>query len=377
MSHKKTIRVGNRVKNSVPKEKNKSLVVGHITGNLIPEGFMEVDESIGRQGQTIYERRIKLVRCDEPMIVQKNVPRKVKKNEKPKILLISDVKDWAWWIKSTYIKKYLSDEFDFDIVHVIGKGSGSIDKSKYNLYLTYGWSYVSYLNSIYDKRKITGVTAHRTKKILSSLKGCKWHHANSILLLKELNEWGIQDVFYVPNGVDEELFRPIREVGSNKELVAGHVGKKTSVKGQKAFIIPAIEKSKLESFTHFNIWSNMIPFEDMYKEYQKMDFMLVASQEDGTPNPALEAMACGRPVISNRIGNMPEIIKDGYNGFLVEKNVDAYVEKIEYFKNNRDELIRMGRNARKSILNGWTWKEQSENYRTMFRTILKDLGDIE
>jgi hypothetical protein len=40
-----------------------------------------------------------------------------------------------------------------------------------------------------------------------------------------------------------------------------------------------------------------------------------------------------------------------------------------YFKKNRDELIRMGQNARKTIEEGWTWKIQSQNYRKMFRDI--------
>jgi glycosyltransferase involved in cell wall biosynthesis len=43
------------------------------------------------------------------------------------------------------------------------------------------------------------------------------------------------------------------------------------------------------------------------------------------------------------------------------KKTNAYVEKINYFKKNRDELIRMGNNARKSIEEGWTWKIQAEN----------------
>ena len=100
-----------------------------------------------------------------------------------------------------------------------------------------------------------------------------------------------------------------------------------------------------------------------------MDVFLVASVEDGTPNPALEAAACGRPIISNHIGNMPEFIKDGYNGFLVDRKIGEYVKKINYFKNNRKELIRMGKNARKTVLENWTWKKQAENYRKMFKKV--------
>ena len=101
--------------------------------------------------------------------------------------------------------------------------------------------------------------------------------------------------------------------------------------------------------------------------YNQMDVFIVASEEDGTPNPALEAAACGRPIISNRIGNMPEFIKDGYNGFIVGLNIDEYIDKLNYFKNNRDKMIEMGKNARKTVEENWTWKKQAENYRTMFK----------
>ena len=118
-------------------------------------------------------------------------------------------------------------------------------------------------------------------------------------------------------------------------------------------------------------WKNKIPHSEMYKIYQDMDVFLIASLEDGTPNPGLEAAACGRPIISNRIGNMPELIEDGVNGFLVERKIEAYVEKIQWLQNNRDKMIVMGQKAREAIEKQWTWKIQAENYRKMFREIFQ------
>jgi glycosyltransferase involved in cell wall biosynthesis len=71
---------------------------------------------------------------------------------------------------------------------------------------------------------------------------------------------------------------------------------------------------------------------------------------------------------------MPEFIKDGYNGFIVPRKVDAYVEKFVYWRDNREELIEMGKNARKEIEEKWTWKTMSNNYRKMFRDILNKVG---
>lgn len=311
-------------------------------------------------GQARFEEKVEKVMVDP--------------NRKPKVLFICDVRDWAWWIKSEYIKKYLSDEFDIDIKCVIGTGCTGyhkINQKVYDLYFTYGYSYIDFLNRVPKSKKVTGITAHRSKGVIfPRMKVAGHHHANSMMLLRELQEMGFRSAFYVPNGVDEELFSQ-EPIDINREMVVGHVGKTCPAKGQKDIILPAMAKASVKSVTEMATWQNKRPHKEMPKVYKQMDVMIVASTEDGTPNPALEAASCGRPIISNRIGNMPEFIVDGYNGFLVEKNINAYVEKINYFKNNREELIRMGNNARKTVEEGWTWKIQSENYRKMFNSIFK------
>jgi hypothetical protein len=38
------------------------------------------------------------------------------------------------------------------------------------------------------------------------------HHANSMMLLKELQDMGFKRAYYVPNGVNEDLFKPIKPI---------------------------------------------------------------------------------------------------------------------------------------------------------------------
>jgi glycosyltransferase involved in cell wall biosynthesis len=293
---------------------------------------------------------------------------------KPKVVFICDVSGWAWDLKSQQLKKYLSNDFDIDIECVHNKPF-DISPTKYDVYFTYGYSFIKRLvkAGVPYKKRITGLTAHRDKSILQPrMKEAYATHANSKLLLKFLKTMH-NNTYYLPNGVDEEMFHPIKPIPKYRDnIVIGHIAKENPLKGHNDYIKPAIEKAGADHFYHHVNHLNKVPHEQMVPMYQEFDCFIVASIEDGTPNPALEAAACGRPIISNPIGNMPEFIKDGYNGFLLpDRNVDDYVRKIIWMRDHRDKMIEMGNNARKTVEEKWTWKVMSENYRKIIWDVVK------
>jgi len=52
--------------------------------------------------------------------------------------------------------------------------------------------------------------------------------------------------------------------------------------------------------------------------YREADLMLNSSRVDNMPNSVLEAMACGLPVVSTRVGGVPYIVRDGVSALLVD-----------------------------------------------------------
>jgi glycosyltransferase involved in cell wall biosynthesis len=58
--------------------------------------------------------------------------------------------------------------------------------------------------------------------------------------------------------------------------------------------------------------------EDVAGIFRMFDQYWVTSRIEGGPLPLLEAMACGCPGLSTRVGFAPDIIRDGENGFLLE-----------------------------------------------------------
>ena len=63
---------------------------------------------------------------------------------------------------------------------------------------------------------------------------------------------------------------------------------------------------------------------------------------------ALEAMACGVPVVASNIGGLPELVDHGENGFLCPvENVDAFAERIRQIITSDTLQKEMGHAARK------------------------------
>lgn len=76
--------------------------------------------------------------------------------------------------------------------------------------------------------------------------------------------------------------------------------------------------------------------------------LLLSSYREGMPMSIMEAEATGRAIITTDNIGCRDTVVDGYNGFLVELgDVSQAVDKVCYFIEHPDEIIRMGANSRK------------------------------
>ena len=74
---------------------------------------------------------------------------------------------------------------------------------------------------------------------------------------------------------------------------------------------------------------------------------VLPSYHEGTPKTVLEAMACGRPIITTDAPGCREPVTDGVNGYLVPvKNVDAIVAAMEKILNDPQKITLMAGEAR-------------------------------
>ena len=81
--------------------------------------------------------------------------------------------------------------------------------------------------------------------------------------------------------------------------------------------------------------------------YQAADVMVVPSYYESFGLVALEAMACGTPVVAARVGGLQTMIKDSRNGYLVPWHcADAFADRLEVLLANETLRRSMGEAAR-------------------------------
>lgn len=82
----------------------------------------------------------------------------------------------------------------------------------------------------------------------------------------------------------------------------------------------------------------------------RFSIFCLTSNSEGTPNVVLEAMAASRPVIATRVGGVPDLVRDGVNGFLVERgDVDGLIRAIKTLLDNPQLAEKMGHAGREIV----------------------------
>lgn len=103
------------------------------------------------------------------------------------------------------------------------------------------------------------------------------------------------------------------------------------------------------------------------------DIFLLSSLSEGISNAALEAMACGIPVVSTDVGGMSEAISDGIEGYLVPPRDPASMATrlAELIANPlRREL--MGQYARQRVLREFTLERQAKQFISLYKAVMQE-----
>ncbi len=80
-----------------------------------------------------------------------------------------------------------------------------------------------------------------------------------------------------------------------------------------------------------------------------------------SPVKIYEYMACGKPVLSSRLGQIAEVVQDGVNGFISAPGDNAdYTRKLARLIQDAELRTRVGREAYRTIAAQHTWQKKAE-----------------
>lgn len=101
------------------------------------------------------------------------------------------------------------------------------------------------------------------------------------------------------------------------------------------------------------------------------DLCLLPSEKESFGLVALEAMACGVPVVATKTGGLPEVVRDGDNGYLLPVgNIQSMAEKALMILQNESLWQRMSRRGRQVAADSFHIDKMAEEYEKIYCEVI-------
>src|SRR6056297_2328459 len=206
------------------------------------------------------------------------------------------------------------------------------------------------------------------------------------------------------NGVDDTLFKPIEtdrlklikkylpNIKENPEYLITFVGKLTDFKGVDLLIKAAKKyenefsnimtliighgelldtlKNQAEKLNLKNIhFLGNLPQNDLPAFYSSADLSVVPSRVEPFGLVAVEALACGTPVIASKAGGLPDFINQDVGRLFRMNDADDLAKKIILALKNNDKE-KKGETAAKYALDKFSWARVINEVLSVYNSVL-------
>jgi D-inositol-3-phosphate glycosyltransferase len=224
-------------------------------------------------------------------------------------------------------------------------------------------------------------------------------------LLERLYGADPDHIAVVPCGVDLDLFKPAdkesarKELGFSDEHIILFVGRIEPLKGLDILISAA---AQLEHDPHVYVlivggdnrsqaqvdelqglasglgigqrvcFLGAVDHEKLPLFYNAADVLVMPSFYESFGLVALEAMACGTPVVASRVGGLTSAVSDGETGYLVSwRCPEPFAERLDLLLENEDLRRNLGQAAREAMKR-FRWANVAEAIDNLYRELLAD-----
>lgn len=217
-------------------------------------------------------------------------------------------------------------------------------------------------------------------------------------IFNQVQEQGISEskIRLVSLRVDLNLFNPlsmsdINSFGDKMGITLGYVGRLVKGKGLED-LFEAIKILKLQNLEfnclifgvgplesklkkmaeNLNIadkieWLGFVPYNKVSEALAQIDIFVYPSLHEGFGRSIMEALAMGKAVVATRVGGIPDLIKDGENGFLVEpNNPEMLAQKIKGLMENKTLREKFGKAGREWVSKNYEWNDGIKKFAQLF-----------
>ena len=187
--------------------------------------------------------------------------------------------------------------------------------------------------------------------------------------------------------IDTQLFKCQKEL-KERENIIGYIADLTENKGVRNFldaililrnkdfkfiiggggslleeIRKKIDESDLTDMVKLAGW---IPHDEMPTYLNKLKLLILPSSSEGIPTILLEAMLCGTPVLATPVGGVPDILKDGENGFVLPNNSPENIASGITRALDHPSLSRIAKNSRELLEKESSHEAAVERFKNIF-----------
>ncbi|HIH23165.1 TPA: glycosyltransferase [Candidatus Micrarchaeota archaeon] len=292
------------------------------------------------------------------------------RKRKLRILLLVDTRDWALHTIARAIKKYLSDQFEFEIR--ISDESPEIKGSNFDiLHVLYGCDTYHRKFPRGNEKVIKGVYGHSWHELKISVQEfykefLRESHAVTVSSKKLLS--ALSDippaVFLFPEGVDTQIFRPLCQ--RSGELTVGWAGTPNRELKRLSWL-----KEACDGICELKLAEGFLSQNEMVAFYNSIDVIACSSKFEGAPRPLLEGMACGAFPVSFDVGIAPELIDHGVNGILVDDECAAGLKNAFIWCKDNLDFVRKTRQMNVEYIRATrTWEQALSRLPEIYYSVL-------
>ncbi len=249
--------------------------------------------------------------------------------------------------------------------------------------------YVPEKNIIY--RKLIEFSLNKADKILST----------SRVMAIQTKKFTKKEIDVVPFGIDKDKFKPMitTSLFNEEDIVIGTIKtleKKYGIEYLiKAFRIvkdkfPSIplklmivgggsEEKNLKKIVHdlnlenVTLFTGFIKPDEIPKYHNMLNIFVALSESESFGVSALEASACGKPVVVSDAEGFQEIVKNNLTGFIVKKNsINQTVDVLTSLIQNKELREEIGKAGRENILKLYNWDENVEQMIEFYKQIISN-----